>query len=186
MSIITKRGDTGETDLLFSRRICKTSQRVAAMGVMDELNAALGLARVSGLDDAIIPIIDRLQDRLVAAMGMIATLPQDIEKYTYARITADDVTWIETTAHESEARGIRFRDWARPGAAGALAAAHLDMARTIARRAERECRILDATDGPVDPQLLLFCNRISDLLWILARIDESSPPMPSAPESAPA
>jgi cob(I)alamin adenosyltransferase len=178
MSIITKRGDSGETDLLFSRRICKTSQRVAAMGVMDELNAALGLARVSGLAEAIVPIIDRLQDRLVAAMGMIATLPEDMEKYTYARIMADDISWMESTASTWEARGIRFHDWARPGAAGALAAAHLDMARTIARRAERECRILDAADGHVDPQLLLFCNRISDLLWILARIDESAKPQP--------
>lgn len=174
MSIITKRGDSGETDLLFSRRISKTSQRVATMGAMDELNAALGLARVSGISPTLIPILDRLQDRLVAAMGMIATLPQDWEKYTYARITADDVSWIEATATEWENRGIRFHDWARPGAAGALAAAHLDMARTIARRAERECRLLHASDGPVDSQLLLFCNRLSDLLWILARVDEAS------------
>ncbi len=173
MSIITKRGDSGETDLLFSRRIKKTSQRVAAMGAMDELNAALGLARVCGISANLTPILDRLQDRLVAAMGMIATLPEDIEKYTYAKITAEDVSWIEGTAHTWESRDIRTHGWARPGAAGALAAAHLDMARTIARRAERECRILDEAGGAVDPHLLLFCNRISDLLWILARVDEN-------------
>ncbi len=170
MSIITKRGDEGETDLLFSRRIRKTSLRVQALGAVDELNTALGLARAAGLRADIETIIDRVQEKLVAAMGQLATLPEDRERYTYAAITAEDVTWVEETAKEMEGRGVRFTGWARPGAEGAIASATLDMARAVARRAERQSWELHESGGEVSHDVLLFLNRISDLLWILARV----------------
>lgn len=170
MSIITKRGDEGETDLLFSRRISKTSLRVQALGAVDELNAALGLARAAGLRGEIETIIDRVQEKLVAAMGQLATLPGDRERYTYAAIQAADVEWLEQVAKEMESRGVRFTDWARPGAEGAIASAALDMARTVARRAERQSWELHESGGEVSQDVLLFLNRISDLLWILARV----------------
>lgn len=180
MSIITKRGDDGHTDLLFSRRAPKTSQRIAALGSVDELNAAIGLARVSGLSNDLITILDNVQKHLVAAMGQIATLPQDRSRYTYSAITPEDVQWVEKISIDWENKGVRFIDWARPGAAGAVAAAHLDVARTIARRAERDCRILHESDGPLDHEVLIYFNRLSDLLWILARVDERQP-HPSTP-----
>lgn len=174
MSIITKRGDDGETDLLFSRRIRKTSLRVQALGAVDELNSALGLARAAGLRAEIEPIIDRVQEKLVAAMGQLATLPEDCERYTYAAISADDVKWIEETAQEMESRGVRFTGWARPGAEGAIASAALDMARAVARRAERHSWELHETGEEVSIDVLLFLNRLSDMMWILARVESVS------------
>jgi cob(I)alamin adenosyltransferase len=171
MSIITKRGDEGETDLLFGRRISKTSARVQVLGTVDELNAALGLARAAGLRDDIEPLIDRVQEKLVAAMGQLATLPEDQERYAYDKVTAVDVVWLEETAHEWEKRGVRFTGWARPGAEGAVAAAALDMARAIARRAERQAWELHEQQGMVSEDVLLFLNRLSDLLWIIARVE---------------
>lgn len=174
MSIITKRGDEGDTDLLFSRRIAKTSLRVQSLGAVDELNAALGLARAAGLRAEIEPIIDRVQEKLVAAMGQLATLPEDRERYTYAKISGADVTWIEETAKEWESRGVRFTGWARPGAEGAIASAALDMARAVARRAERHAWELHESGGAVSIDVLLFLNRLSDLLWIIARVEEKT------------
>jgi cob(I)alamin adenosyltransferase len=170
MSIITKRGDEGETDLLFSRRIRKTSLRVQALGAVDELNTALGLARAAGLRPEIETIIDRVQEKLVAAMGQLATLPEDRKRYTYAAIAPEDVTWVEETAQEMESRGVRFTGWARPGAEGAIASAALDMARAVARRAELQSWELHESGGEVNQDVLLFLNRISDLCWILARV----------------
>lgn len=173
MSIITKRGDEGTTDLLFGRRIAKTSIRIQALGSIDELNAALGLARAAGLRSELEPIIDRVQEKLVAAMGQLATLPEDAARYSYAAIEESDVAWVEQTAQEMESRGVRFTGWARPGAEGAIGAAAVDLARAVSRRAERHAWELHECEGGVPAAVLLFLNRVSDLLWILARVEET-------------
>jgi len=77
MSIITGRGDSGETDLLFGRRIAKTSLRVAALGCVDEVNAALGLARAATADVEIVALIDAVQERLIGLMAPGAAAPGD-------------------------------------------------------------------------------------------------------------
>ena len=177
MSIITKRGDEGTTDLLFGKSIAKTSLRIDALGAVDELNAALGMARAAGLRIEWEGIVDRIQERLVAAMGLLATLCEDHDRYRaagYSAIHDDDVIWLEETAQAMEARGVRYTDWARPGAEGAIGAAALDMARSIARRAERSIWILHESGEFVDECVRLFFNRLSDLLWILARVEEKS------------
>ena len=177
MSIITKRGDEGTTDLLFGKRIAKTSLRIDALGVVDELNATLGLARAAGLRKEWEAIVDRIQERLVAAMGLLATLSVDHDRYRtagYAAIQMNDVTWLEETAQVMESRGVRFTGWARPGADGAIGAAALDMARSVARRAERSVWVLHESGEVVDDNVRLFFNRLSDLLWILARVEEKS------------
>jgi len=174
MSIITGRGDSGETDLLFGKRLPKTSIRIEALGTIDELNAALGLARAACGDPEIIGLIDSIQQRLIGLMGQIACLPEDRERYLekqYAALTEADVAWIETTAKDFEARGVKFHDWARPGAEGSLARAGLDFARAVARRAERAILALHESGDPVDPSIRLFFNRLSDFLWILARVE---------------
>ena len=81
MSIISGRGDEGTTDLLFGRRIAKTSLRVSALGCVDELNAALGLARAAGPTDDVLAIIDHAQEKLVGLMGELACLPEDLPRY---------------------------------------------------------------------------------------------------------
>ncbi len=175
MSIITGRGDLGETDLMFSKRIPKTSRRVEALGSVDELNAALGLARAAEGHAEIVTIIDGIQSRLVGLMGQLATLPEDEEKYLekkYAYLGPADLEWVTATAHEYEARGVRFTGWARPGAEGSMARAGLDYSRAVARRAERAVLVLHESGEPVPEVVRLFFNRLSDLLWILARADD--------------
>jgi len=172
MSIITGRGDLGETDLLFGKRIAKTSLRVAALGCVDEVNAVLGMARAGGGETEVIVLIDGIQERLVGLMGQLACLPEDLGRYKYVALTADDVAWVEAEARRFEERGVKFTGWARPGAEGSLARAGLDFARAIARRAERSVLALHESGEEVPEAVRLFFNRLSDLLWILARVEE--------------
>jgi cob(I)alamin adenosyltransferase len=172
MSIITGRGDDGETDLLFGRRIAKTSPRIEVLGTVDELNAALGLARAAGATPEVEAVIDRVQELLVGLMGRLACLPCDDARYVragYATVTEQDLDWIESAARDFEARGIDFKGWARPGAEHSMSRAGLDFARAVSRRAERAVLVFHAGGGEVDPVVRLFFNRLSDLLWILAR-----------------
>lgn len=173
MSIVTKRGDDGMTDLLFGKRIAKTDPRVEAIGCIDELNTALGLVRANSGPD-VDATVDRLQASLVGLMGELAILPEDAQRYAdsdHPSVTEEDVTRIEAEAHAIENSGISFAGWARPGANGNLAGAHLDVARTVCRRAERRVLALGADAG--NPAITLFLNRTSDLLWLLARQSES-------------
>ena len=174
MSIMTGRGDSGATDLLFGRRIAKTSLRIEALGTVDELNAALGVARAAATAHEWIALIDALQQRLVGLMGLLATLPEDAARYQeqhLAGLGEADVEWIEREARQYEARGVRFSGWATPGAEGCLARAHLDFARAVARRAERSVLALHESGDPVPDAVRLFFNRLADLLWILARVE---------------
>ncbi len=174
MSIITGRGDSGETDLLFGKRIAKTSLRIEALGCVDELNAALGVARASGANPQWVALIDSLQEKLIGLMGQLATLPEDEDRYRSSRfplIEMSDVEWVIAEARGYEARGIRFTGWARPGAEGCLARAGVDFARSVARRAERSILALHESGEPVPESVRLFFNKLADLLWILARVD---------------
>ena len=173
MSIITGRGDEGETDLLFGRRIGKTALRVEVLGVVDELNSALGLARAAGATTEVDGIIARVQEMLIGLMGQFACLPGDEDRYAKAGFSAvgeADLEWVVTTAKDFEARGIVFKDWARPGADHSLARAGMDFARSVARRAERAVLLLHESGEEVPRVLRLFFNRLSDLLWIMARV----------------
>jgi cob(I)alamin adenosyltransferase len=177
MSIISRRGDSGETDLMFSKRIAKTSVRVEALGSVDELNAALGMARAADGGSEIVELIDGIQQRLVGLMGQLATLPEDEAKYLekkYAYLSQADLEWVENTARSYEERGIRFTSWARPGAEGSMARAGLDFSRSVARRAERAILALHESGEVVPEVVRLFFNRVSDLLWILARVDDAA------------
>lgn len=174
MSIITGRGDSGDTDLLFGKRIAKTSLRIEALGCVDELNAALGVARAAASNQEWVALIDSLQERLIGLMGLLATLPEDAARYQeqkFAMLGEADVAWVVAEAHQYEARGIRFSGWARPGAEGCLARAHMDFARAVARRAERSVLTLHEAGDPVPQSVRLFFNRLADLLWILARAE---------------
>ncbi|MEI7911796.1 MAG: cob(I)yrinic acid a,c-diamide adenosyltransferase [Verrucomicrobiota bacterium] len=184
MSIITGRGDLGDTDLLFGKRIAKTSLRVAALGSVDEVNAALGLARAAGGDAEVIALIDAVQERLIGLMGQLACLPEDLGRYKYVALTPEDVNWVETEARQFEARGVKFSGWARPGAEGSLARAGLDFARSMARRAERSVLALHESGEEVPETVRLFFNRLSDLLWILARVETRDDKTPGASEVA--
>jgi len=183
MSIITGRGDKGETDLLFGKRIAKTSIRVGVLGDLDEMNAALGLARAAGLSEEIEAIVDRIQDLLVGLMGQLACEPGDEDHYAatgFKLLRIQDLLWVEETARSIEKGGLSIkRGWARPGVEHSLGRAGLDFARTVARRAERQVLALHLEGPEIPEHVRLFFNRISDMLWILARVG------PDAPEQTP-
>ncbi len=174
MSITTQRGDDGETDLLFSRRVPKTHPRVAACGDIDELNAALGLVRVSNpLDPSAVGFIAGVQKDLFVLMGEIATDPADRERFEKAGFSPVTAGMVEALAKEARrvesAFAERFMGWAVPGASANVCSAYLDLARTIARRAERAVAGILERDDSLNREPLRFLNRLSDLLWLLAR-----------------
>ena len=172
MGVITKRGDEGESDLLFGRRVAKDSCRMEALGAVDELNAALGMARTSGLGADAEEAIDGIQSRLIALMGQLACRPEDVEHYDnagFSGVGGADVAWLEDLAGKLEATGANPHVWARPGSEGRMGAAALDLARSIARRAERRVWTVHRDDGPLPEELRIFLNRLSDVLWLMAR-----------------
>ena len=175
MSVITQRGDEGDTDLMYGRRVSKRHPRIVANGALDELNAVLGLARSQARMDGFHDVnvrLHRLQQQLILVMGEIATATEDQQRY------ADDgfetITDKDHQALTEEANGIqtdlqaRFKDWAIPGAEGGLASAHLDHARTLCRRAEREVYTIDDAEGSLKT-VKVYLNRLSDFLWLSAR-----------------
>ncbi|MDP0490469.1 MAG: cob(I)yrinic acid a,c-diamide adenosyltransferase [Verrucomicrobiota bacterium JB023] len=173
MSVMTGRGDSGETDLLYGRRVAKASPRVEALGAIDELNTGLGLVRCHSGQE-LVKRIDWIQGRLVGLMGELAVLPADWTRYQedgMPIVSQDDVLALENWGRDIEKAGVRFEGWARPGASGSLAAAFLDQARTICRRAER--RVLELGKEASQIEVRLFLNRLSDFLWLSARWEET-------------
>lgn len=175
MSIVTKRGDEGQTDLLFGKKAGKSSQRVACFGAVDELNSALGMVRAVEIREEAIAWIDRVQEALVRLMGEIAALPEDVARYRekFSGISHEEIEWLEGFVEEKEKAGIRFTGWARPGAEGSLARAAMDFSRSVCRRAERECWVLHEQEAFASLESLIFLNRLSDALWMFARQNEA-------------
>ena len=180
MSIVTKTGDAGTTGLMYGRRVPKNHPRVEACGSLDELNAALGLARASGTNDFLRNHLLWIQKSLVEVMGEVGVLNEDLPRYTsqgYKLVTPDSVAKLEALVHELEAQNISFEGWATPGAN--LVSAALDLARTTCRRAERRVFDLQSTGELKNPEVLVFLNRLADLLWLLARRAEKPVSSPS-------
>jgi len=173
MSIATKTGDDGTTSLLYGRRVSKTHGRVEAYGAVDELNAALGLSRAVAGEPFITGPVFEIQKELVNLMGELAVDDADRERYakTHEFLSAGSVDRLTALIDDLEKNHeLVFKHWATPGAT--LGSASLDVARTVCRRAEREViRLADET-GTVNPQIVRYLNRLSDLCWLYARFLE--------------
>jgi cob(I)alamin adenosyltransferase len=165
VKIYTRTGDTGETSLLGGARVSKHDPRVDAYGEVDELNAWLGLARASRVDPAIDQELVRLQQDLFALGAQLADPAGKLATRVTKAIIADEhVTRLESLIDRLEAELPSLRRFILAG--GTPAGAALHVARTVCRRAERR---MVALDPPVDPVLLRYINRLSDLLFVLAR-----------------
>ncbi|HEV2096200.1 MAG TPA: cob(I)yrinic acid a,c-diamide adenosyltransferase [Chthoniobacterales bacterium] len=174
MSIATKTGDTGETSLMYGRRVSKTDARVEAYGCVDELNAALGVARVLSSESFAAEQIYTVQQELIVVMGELATSSEDLERYVrdgFRLITADMVDRLTAAIDALEQdKLLHYKGWAIPGST-ALAAA-LDVARTTCRRAERRVASVRESKPTFNNEILRYLNRLSDLCWLLARYVE--------------
>jgi cob(I)alamin adenosyltransferase len=177
MSIATKTGDAGETALMYGRRVLKTHRRVEAYGTLDELNAALGLFRATAEHPGIQERIFAIQSDLVVLMGELSVADEDRERFQkdgFRLVEPAMVEWLTALVDDLEKKHqISYKHWATPGQN--LESATLDVARTICRRAER--RVVALAEGAeyVNPETIRYLNRLSDVLWLLARYAESDP-----------
>ncbi|MEK7707190.1 MAG: cob(I)yrinic acid a,c-diamide adenosyltransferase [Verrucomicrobiota bacterium] len=170
MSIVTKTGDKGTTALMYGRRVSKCHPRVEAYGCVDELNAALGLARATAEHDFARDNLLLIQKDLVSLMGELATAVEDLPRYVkdgYTLVTSQMTVKLDKLIRELEAQNVLFKGWATPGANPSSAA--LDVARTVCRRAERRVCALQEADQLHNAEIIIYLNRLADLLWLFAR-----------------
>jgi cob(I)alamin adenosyltransferase len=163
MSIVTKGGDKGETSLLGGQRVPKTDARIEAYGDVDELNAAIGVALNYVKDEAAGKILHQVLNDLFRIGAELAALGT---KFTqFPKITAEHTLAIEKEVYRVENELPKQDSFILP--AGNESAAHLHLARAICRRAERKAVALKE----VNPELIKYLNRLSDLLFIYARLE---------------
>jgi cob(I)alamin adenosyltransferase len=173
MSIATRTGDDGTTSLLYGQRVPKHHPQIEAVGACDELNASLGVAKAACVDTVQREQLTAIQHALVALMGEVACAESDRARYEtskFRRLAPEDLQPVDAHIAELESRKLDFKGWATPGENACSAA--LEVARTAARRAERRIGALSDSGCSVRPLLLQYLNRISDLLWLMARAAE--------------
>lgn len=174
MSIYTRGGDAGETSLLGGARVPKDSLRIEVYGTLDEATSALGLARSTTRSNDICQAIIELQGELIGVMSELAS-PADIEsaprppKFAIPHVQPAQVERLELMIDRYEAERIPSNQFVRPG--GSAAAAAIDLARTFVRRGERRLISLNREED-INPNLIKYFNRLSDLLYVVARVDE--------------
>lgn len=166
MKIYTRTGDTGQTSLFDNSRVSKADARVDAYGEVDELNACLGAVRAAGLDAELDAAVQVIQKELFAVGARLADPSQRIAgRVTKAAVSDADVERLEQTIDRLEGELAPLRRFILPG--GVMAGALLHMGRTICRRAER--RVVGLGADAVDPLVVIYLNRLSDLLFVMAR-----------------
>jgi len=167
--IYTKTGDRGETSLFGGERVPKDHLRLEAYGTVDELNSCLGVCINSAASDGVKSLLLELQNRLFDAGSDLAT-PLDYNRisYTVPRISEVHVAMVETAIDRFDGELPELKSFILPG--GSEAAARLHVARSVCRRGERAIVALRNT-SEINPNLIIFMNRISDLLFVLARYE---------------
>lgn len=168
MSIATKTGDKGQTGLVGGARVSKSSLRVETYGTVDELNSVMGFARSICGDEEITTLTKSIQKELFQVGAALAT-PVEARKHE-PPVTKEMVDVLTEHVQRIETIEGILSDWSIPGEQPAASA--YDVARTVCRRAERcVVRLIEAGDD-INPQLLAYLNRLSDLLWLFGRLLE--------------
>ena len=174
-SIVTRAGDDGTTGLLYGQRVPKDHPQIETVGTFDELNAAIGFAKATCSNTDYRAELEHIQKDLVNLMGELVCAEADANRYTeskFQKLTEADLARIDAAVAAIETKNIKFDGWATPGAN--LHAAAIDLARCTARRAERRLVGLPAQGRTVRPLLRHYINRVSDLLWLIARHAEQA------------
>lgn len=167
--IYTRAGDGGETSLGSGQRVPKAAARVEAYGAVDELNACLGLVLAAALGEEAGSCLSRIQNELFD-VGADLAVPLEDEHRERLRLSDQQVARLEQECDRLNAGLEPLRSFVLPG--GSEAAARLHLARTVCRRAERRVAALAAAE-PVSPTVLAYLNRLSDLLFLLARVENA-------------
>ena len=164
--IYTKTGDAGDTSLFDNSRVSKADPRVDAYGEVDEVNACIGAALAAGLSADIAEVLTTIQRDLFAVGARLADPSSRIaERVTKAAVTAQQIELLEATIDRLETELQPLRRFILPG--GSPAGSLLHLARTVCRRAER--RVVGLGPDAVEPGVIVYLNRLSDLLFVMAR-----------------
>jgi len=174
-SIATRTGDDGTTSLLYGQRVPKDHPQIEAVGAFDELNAMLGLAKAScpPEEESRRVLLAVIQQDLVALMGELACAESDLARYASARFPKlgdAALARLDAEVSEYEGKDLYPDGWATPGANPHAAA--IEVARAVARRAERRLMALPAHGRTVRPIVRQYANRLCDLLWLMSRSAE--------------
>jgi ATP:cob(I)alamin adenosyltransferase len=167
--IYTRGGDRGETSLLGGARVPKDALRVDVYGTLDEGTSMLGMVRAISAYDDIVDDIIALQGELIPLMSEVATGPSAADRSKFPVAVPEQVERMEAMIDRYDREWIKTGHFVRPG--GSHASAALDCARAIFRRAERRLLTL-LREEEVNPVILQYLNRLSDLLYVMARIEE--------------
>jgi cob(I)alamin adenosyltransferase len=165
MKLYTKTGDDGTTGLFGGGRVQKTSSRVEAYGTIDETNAAIGVARAALLDEATDAVLAQVQNDLFVLGAELACVPGRESQLKMSLLGSEDIARIELAIDAADAACPPLKNFVLPGGSPQAAALHL--ARTISRRAERAILAID--DASPRREVVVYLNRLSDLLFALAR-----------------
>jgi cob(I)alamin adenosyltransferase len=168
MSIATTHGDGGQTGLVGGARISKADLRVESYGTVDELGTMLGFARSLCSDEQISNWTETIQRTLFRVGSALASPldPKDQPSY----VTAEDITMLTDLVHRMESIEGILSDWSLPGAHRESAA--YEMARAVCRRAERAAVRFIENGGAVQPEVVAYLNRLSDVIWLFGRVIE--------------
>jgi len=167
MKIYTKTGDAGDTGLFGGGRVSKASLRVDTYGEVDELNSVIGLVRTEPFDPEVDALLAGVQSRLFDLGAELATSPNSKVELGIAGVSEADVEVLERAIDQAETELLPLKTFVLPG--GSRAAAYLHLGRTVCRRAERRLVAL-AESEPIRPECVRYINRLSDTLFVLARL----------------
>jgi len=167
MKIYTKTGDKGDTGLFGGARVSKASERVETYGEIDELNSVLGLVLTEPFDDELSALLTGVQSRLFDLGAELATAPNSQVALGIPLIGDEQVLALELAIDRAESELTPLKTFVLPG--GSRAAAYLHLARTVCRRAERRMVALGESEE-VRPEALRYLNRLSDALFVFARL----------------
>ena len=168
MRIYTRRGDDGETDLRSGERVSKSSRRIEAYGTVDEANGRVGSAAVRVEDEDVLDALETVQNGLFKTQADLANTDKDEED---PRVTDADVERVEALIDAFDDELEPLTNFILPG--GSHAGAALHEARSVVRRAERRIVALAEESGTDENEVLNYLNRVSDLLFVLARVVNS-------------
>jgi len=174
VSITTRTGDQGLTGLLYGQRVPKDHPQIEAVGAFDQLNVETGAARMASPDGGVRLLLADVQRCLVALMGEVSAAEADAERHAksgFARLKEEDLQVLDRAIADLESKGVRLDGWATPGSNSISLS--FDRARIAARTAERRLAAVVSAGRTPRPLLLQWTNRLSDLLWLLAREADS-------------